>query len=181
MTDTQLHDTTDDTTNDTVLEDAWLAAPTRRSRARNALLCLLAAAVVFLGGVLTQKHLGADTTTGAAGIPGAGQLPGGGVLPEGVELPDGVELPGAGTQPDVAVGGGSGDDEAVIGTVVAVRGDTWVVEDLGGERHRVTVDADTDVVRERDLDAADVTTGSRVDISGTADDGSIRAQDVTVR
>ncbi len=32
--------------------------------------------------------------------------------------------------------------------VVEVRGDVWIVEDLGGERHEIKVGDDTDVIRE---------------------------------
>ena len=69
----------------------------------------------------------------------------------------------------------------MIGTVVSVHGDTWVVEDLGGTRHRVRLADQTDVVRETDVDPADVRVGDDVDISGTADGDLLDAEQVTLR
>jgi hypothetical protein len=174
VTDIHVHDPGRD--DEAVLADAWLATPPSRSRLRSVLLGLLAASLVFLGGVLTQKYLGTTPATSATGEPG--QLPGGAQLPDGVQLPEGGAFPGAAT--DAAPADGAGDD-AVIGTVVAVRGDTWVVEDLGGQRHRVRVAAATDVVREAEVAVEDVVEGARVDISGATDRGLLRAEDVTVR
>ena len=90
----------------------------------------------FLGGSLTQKYFGADdSSTAAAGGPGG--------FPAGV--PEGFPGGGAGGLPATSgVGAGAAPVEedpsdSVIGTVVEIKGDTWVVEDLGGERHEVTV------------------------------------------
>lgn len=174
---------------DPMLDEEWLAAPARRSRARTILLAVLVASVVFLGGVLTQKYLGGTDTAATAGP--AGGFPGGGQLPDGGGFPGGDAggFPGAGTGQDQQDSRGSGggttaDDDgtdAVIGTVVTVRGDVWVVEDLGGNRHRIRITDDSDLVREQDLDPADVAAGDGVDISGTTDGDDLVAQDVTVR
>lgn len=162
-----------------VLDDEWLAAPRRRSRLRLGLAVALGAALCFLGGVLVQQQLGTTTTsTSAAGLPtGLG-----GSAPEGFpggSLPDAGTVPGAADQGS----GATGDDDAtaVIGTVVAVHGDTWVVKDLGGTRHRVRLADETDVVRETDADPGDVRVGDDVDVSGTDDGHLLDAEQVTLR
>lgn len=171
---------TDTVIDDPMLDDEWLAAPAARSRLRAALVVLLAAAVCFLCGALVQKQLGAaasDTAAGAGGFPG-GQLPGG--IPEG--LPETLGQGGVpGTTED---SGGSATDDAgasVIGEVVEVRGDRWIVEDLGGQRHAIKVGDDTDVVRETSIEPAQVEVGDPVDITGTSSGGRIQADEVTLR
>jgi Domain of unknown function (DUF5666) len=162
---------------DTMLDEAWLAAPRHRSRLRIGLATLLAASVCFLGGALVQKHFGAEssaTSTGPGGLP-----TGAGGFPEG--------FPGAGQ----GIPGGTGDTsgtgapeknrDAVVGTVVSIDGDVWTVEDLGGERHEVRVTDDSDLVRETSLTPDQVAVGDLVDISGTTADGQLTAEDVTLR
>ena len=162
------------TTDDAVLDEEWLTAPAKRSRLRAVLAGLLAGSLLFLGGVLTQKHLGA-TSEAAAGPTGApaggfdpGSLPAGGL---GNAQPEGTD--DAANQAD--------DTDAVIGTVVEVHDGVWVVEDLGGERHQVQVTDDSDVVRETELDPDRVAVGDRVDISGSTTDGRLEAEQVTLR
>ena len=178
MTDTA---TDDDALHDSVLDEDWLATPPQRSRLRVVLAGLLASSLLFLGGVLTQKYVGADaeSTTAAAGAPGGGFEPGS--LPVG-GLPAGAED----FQPGGA--GGSGDTgdqadsaQAVIGTVVEVRAGVWVVEDLGGERHKVRVTDQSDVVRETRISPDRVAVGDSVDISGSSTDGPLEADQVTLR
>lgn len=172
---------TDTATGDPMLDDEWLAPPARRSRLRIALVVTLAAAVCFLAGALAQKHLGAETAAEtAAGPPGFA----GGGLPEG--LPEGIGqdgFPGGGA-PSTSTGDeATADDtgESVIGEVIKVRGDVWVVEDLGGNRHEVEVSTDTDVVRETTIEPAQVEVGDPVDIAGTTSDGRLVADEVTLR
>ena len=165
---------TETVTDDPMLDDEWLAAPAKRSRLRGVLVVALAASVCFLGGTLVQKELGTASTSGAATAPSG--FPGGG-LPEG--LPEGLGqggLPG-----DVATTTTDDDTTSVIGKVVEVRGDVWIVEDLGGTRHEVQVGDDTDVVREKRLKPSQVKVGDPVDVTGTDRDGRLQADEVTLR
>jgi hypothetical protein len=170
---------TTDVSDEPFLDEEWLAAPRQRSRLRLVLAALLAVSACFLGGVLVQKHFGADDSATAAG---PGGLPAGLTLPEGGGLPTGGGLPGGGTAAPVAGSGNTTDDtDAVVGTVVSIDGDVWVVEDLGGERHEVRVTDESDLVRETPLTPEEVAVGDRVDISGTTADGQLTAEDVTLR
>lgn len=172
---------TDSVIDDPMLDDEWLAAPAKRSRVRAVLVVALAAAVCFLGGALVQKQFGTASASEAAGPAGFG----GGQLPEG--LPEGMGqggFPGGGV-PDAPedTGGTTADDPSasVIGEVVEVRGDVWIVEDLGGERHQVEVGDDTDVVRETSVKPDQVKVGDPVDVTGTNSDGRLQADEVTLR
>jgi hypothetical protein len=159
-------------------DDAWLAEPVRRSRWRLVLAAALAASLVFLAGVEVQKAFGTSTAS-AASAP-AGGFPSG--MPSG--LPSGMAAPGGATSTDDGAGSSSSSEATtqteVIGTVVARHGDVWVVEDLGGTRHRITVSDETRIVRESSLSASDVRTGATVDITTTSDDAGSAAT-VTVR
>lgn len=163
---------TDNVMDDPMLDDEWLAAPAKRSRARLVLVVALAAALCFLGGALVQKHYGTSSTSSAAAGPGG--FPGG-QLPEG--LPEGFAQGGlpadAGTTED--------DSQSVIGEVVEVRGNVWIVEDLGGKRHEIQVGDETDVVRETSIKPSQVKVGDPVDITGTDNDGRLQADEVTLR
>jgi len=90
--------------------------------------------------------------------------------------------PGGPPAPPPAGTGDTADDtDAVVGTVVSIDGDVWVVEDLGGERHEVRVTDESDLVRETPLTPEEVAVGDRVDISGTTTEGQLTAEDVTLR
>jgi hypothetical protein len=159
---------TEQLTHETVLDDAWLSAPAKRSRLRGALVVLLAAALVFLGGVEVQKRYGAAP---AAAAP-TGARPqfalGGGALPSGQT--GGGQTTGTTTQ------------AAVIGTVVAVKNGVWTIKDLGGKTHKVVVGADVKIVKEQALTADQVPAGSTVDVSGSTDtQGQVTATTITVR
>lgn len=166
-------------TDDDVLADAWLAEPRRRSRWRRVLLVSLASSLVFLGGVEVQKQFGtAPASAAPAGGFGSGRpegFPAGGLGGFGG---------GAGSSPGAATGGTTGSPDAasaVIGTVVAIDGDVWTVEDLGGTRHQITVTS-ARVNREERIDAAAVEVGATVDITGAEKkNGSLTASVVTVR
>lgn len=166
---------TDTVIDDPMLDEEWLAAPVKRSRLRALLVVALAATVCFLGGALVQKHFGTASTSAAAG-PGGFT---GGQLPEGIPtgMPEGLAQGGfpadTGTTDD--------DTQSVIGELVEVRGDVWIVEDLGGKRHEVQVGDDTDVVRESSIRSSQVKVGDPVDITGTESDGRLQADDVTLR
>ena len=144
--------TASDTSDDTYLDEEWLAAPRHRSR---------------------QRAESTTSATGPGGLPDgvAGGLPNG---PEG--FPGGGQLPGGGTGDDTA-----DDTDAVVGTVVSIDGSVWTVEDLGGTTHEVRITDDSDLVRETSLTADEVAVGDRVDISGTTSDGHLTAEDVTLR
>lgn len=169
---------TDTVIDDPMLDEEWLPAPVKRSRPRAVLVVILAAAVCFLGGAMLQKHFGTSsdpgTAAGPAGFAG-GQLPAG--LPEG-----GFPGVGSGTVDGTADSPTGADEaESVIGTVVKVRGEVWIVEDLGGKRHRITVGDDTDVVRETSIQLTAVKVGDPVDVSGTTSNGRLEANEVTLR
>ncbi len=159
-------------------DDAWLAEPVRRSRWRLMLVLALAASLVFLAGVEVQKAFGTSSGGTSAASP-AGGFPSG--MPSG--LPSGMAAPGGATSTDDGSGSsssGATTQTEVIGTVVARHGDVWVVEDLGGTKHRITVSEETRIVRESSLSASDVRTGATVDITTTSDDAGSAAT-VTVR
>lgn len=166
-----------------LLDEAWLAAPRRRSRLRVVLAATLAAALCFLGGVLVQQHFGAAETTTAGGLPSG--FPGGGV-PSGFPgagggLPDGAQQGGGGADPPTSSETADAGANAVIGRVVEIDGDVWVVEDLGGKRHEVRVTDQAHLVRETQLTADQVAVGDLVDVTGTTEDDHLVADDVTLR
>ena len=170
----------DDPHDGDLLDEDWLSATPGRSRARLVLLGALVLSATFLGGVEVQRHYGTSgsTDSAAGGLPAGlpSGFPGGGTFPGGV--------PGAATGSDQGGSGSTGSDTSaqVIGILVAVKGDTWTVKDLGGTKHTITVDAETRVVREQQLDPADVPTGTTVDISGAAgSSGDVTATTITVR
>ena len=164
---------TDIVIDDPMLDDEWLAAPKKRSRLRTLLVVALAAAVCFLGGALVQKHYGTASTSAADAGPGGFA---GGQLPEG--LAEGLAQGGL----PADVGTATDDDsQSVIGEVVEVRGDVWIVEDLGGNRHEIQVGDATDVVRESSIKPSQVKVGDPVDITGTDNDGRLQADEVTLR
>lgn len=164
------------TVDDTMLGEEWLAAPRKRSRLRLVMIAGLMASVCFLGGALAQKHLGRDEVAASgpaafpAGLPdgfsGAGGFPG--AAPQGTGT--------SSTESDTEA-----DPDQVIGTVVEKNDGVWVVEDLGGKRHEVTVTKDTSVVREARLTPAKVTSGDRVQITGVARGDRLQAADITLR
>src|SRR4051794_35883392 len=159
-----------------LLDEEWLAAPSRRSRLRAALVVLLAAALVFLAGVEVQRRYGAASS--AADSAATPSFPRGG-LPTG--------FPGGGPQgiqsvPTASATSGSADQASVIGTVESVKGDVWTIKDLGGKVHKVTVDTTVRIVRETSVDAADVVAGATVDVTGTSGaDGAVTATTITLR
>lgn len=173
--------TTDEHVEEDFLDEEWLATSQRRSRLRSVLIITLAAAVVFFGGVMVQKEFGASgdsASTAAGGLP-EGIGGGGGGFPSGMPAIGGGEE----TQTD-----GSGDATtertSIVGKVVAIDGDVWTVEDLGGTSHEIVV-TDADIVRETEVAAGDVEIDSTVDItlnSDTADgSGQDTASDVIIR
>lgn len=180
---------TRDALTDPVLDEEWLATPKRRSRTRLVLVGLLAASVCFLGGALAQRHFG-STSAATSGLGPSAGLPSG--MPSGFPGGSGG-FPGAGQSGAAAseeatggsgAAGGSGAGggaDAVIGAVVRIRGGTWIVEDLGGKRHVITVSSATEVVRERRLTTEQVKTGQTVNITGTPSGGRLAADHVTLR
>jgi uncharacterized protein YdeI (BOF family) len=161
---------TDTAIDDPMLDEEWLAAPAKRSRLRLTLALVLAAALCFLGGALVQKGLGTDTAAATATGPTGSN---GGQLPEGLGLPGASDDAGSASTDDA--------DRSVIGEVVQIRGDLWIVQDLGGQRHTITVGDDTDVTRETTVEPTQVEVGDPVDITGTDSGGQLQANEVTVR
>ena len=150
---------------DDVLDEEWLASTQRRSRFRSVLVLTLAAAVVFLGGVLVQQEFGsADSAETATG------------LPEG--FPQGMPTSGSGPSGPAT----AETRTSIVGKVVAIDGDVWTVEDLGGTTHQIVVTDDADIVRETKVSAADVEIDSTVDITLSDDEsGTDTASDIVLR
>ena len=154
------------------LDDPWLAEPPKRSKLRLVLVILLAAAVVFYGGVEMQKRYGTGSSAAATGLPtrftppdGAGQLPGGATGDDSTD----------------DQGTGSSDSSSVIGTVVSLKGNRLVVRDFGGTKHTIVLGSDVRVVLETTGSAEDVKRGSTVQVDGQADDeGQVTATTITV-
>ena len=160
---------------DDVLDEEWLASTQRRSRFRSVLVLTLAAAVVFLGGVLVQQEFGsADSAETSTGLPeGFPQgMPGGGGFPSG--------MPTSGSGPS---GPATAETRtSIVGKVVAIDGDVWTVEDLGGTTHQIVVTDDADIVRETKVSAADVDIDTTVDINLSDDEsGTDTASDIVLR
>jgi len=156
-------------------DEEWVSTTRHRSRWRFVLAGGLVLALTFLGGVLVQKEYGAESADAAGaptGLPG-GSFPGG-------AMPGGA-MPG-GAVPGGADADGSDATTSVIGTVVAVEGDVWTVEDLGGTEHQVTVPATASVTEEAEIAASDVALGTTVDVEGTTGDADeLTASQITVR
>lgn len=168
---------------DTELDEEWLAAPHSRSRLSAALAAALILSLTFLGGVLVQKHWGA-TGTGSTASPSG--LPGG--FPNGA-APSGFPQLGGAAPGGPASAGTSQSGSAtttgsttVIGTVISIHGTNWIVEDLGGKRHTITVPQETTVVREERSSTGTVNKGDTVTVAGTnAAGNSLNASRITLR
>lgn len=153
------------------LDEAWLAAPRRRSRPRVAMVVALAVLLVFLGGVEVQKHWGASDAAAGGGRPTGLSLPGGGSFPTG-----GL----GGTQAQTGSNAATATP-AVIGRVVGIHGHTWIVQDLGGTKHTVTLTDRTTLTRSLKEATGPVRTGSSVTVQGTTHGGTVAATAITVR
>jgi hypothetical protein len=152
-----------------ILDDDWLAAPSRRSRSRIGLLAVLTLLVVFLGGVEVQKRWGAgDSATADRPF---GRSFSGGSLPSGSFT--GLPTTGGGTT--------ASSIPAVIGTVTRIQGHTWTVRDLGGTSHAVQVTARTALTRSLGDATAPIRTGSDVTVQGTPHGRSLTATVITIR
>jgi hypothetical protein len=180
MTETATHAAIDDQ----MLDEEWLAAPERQPRLRLILLAVLAASVFFLGGALVQKHFGTGSGAssvgagpGGAGFPSGGQMPRG--MPNGFPGAAGIDSQSTASPTDGATAGTG--SKSVIGKVVEVRKDVWIVEDLGGKRYTVRVTDHAAVVRESKADRSQVKAGAAIEISGTTSDDQIEASKVTLR
>lgn len=162
------------------LDEEWLAAPHSRSRLSAALAAALILSLTFLGGVLVQKHWGA-AATGTTAAPSG--LPGG--FPNGAAPSGFPQLGGAAPGGSASAGTGNSTTTGpttVIGTVISIHGTTWVVEDLGGKRHTITVPQDTTVVREQRSSTDTVVKGDTVTVAGTGAAGdSLNASRITLR
>lgn len=153
----------------TISDNDWLTADRGMSRRRLVLLCLLAASVIFLAGTQVQKNFGTSDSATAAGAPTG--FPAG--MPEGMS-----GMPGAPEEGDEdAV-----EESAVVGTLTSKDGDTWIVTDLGGDKHTITVTDSTRVREERTVELNDAKAGSTVDVTGTTNDkGDVSATSITLR
>jgi hypothetical protein len=172
-----------------ILDAEWLAAPARRSRLRLGLIAVLTVLLVFLGGVLVQKHWGADSSgTTASGAPsgfpggGTGSFPSGG-FPSG-GLPGGGSGQSAGSTGNdgtTGSGGSTSATPAVIGTLTAVHGHTWTVKDLGGHAHTVKVTDATTVTRPLGVSSDPIHAGAGITVQGTTHGRTVTATAVTLR
>lgn len=177
------------TSDEDLLDEQWVAEAHRRSRGRLVLLCLLATALVFLAGAQVQRHFGATSSQAstAAGIPGGGAgLPSGG-FPSGAGIPGagGADPGGGSATPGEADQGASGEGaetSAVIGEVVSINKETWIVKDLGGKKHTIRVTSNTTVVRQQRVSPNKVKPGRTVNITGTTEGGNrVNASTITVQ
>jgi hypothetical protein len=158
------------TQSESMLEDAWLAEPRKRSRLRIGLVLLLAAALVFFAGVQVQKTYGAGTGSAAATGPQAG----------GFTPPSGAVFPG-GAATDQSTGQNAGST-SVIGTVVSLKGTTLKVEDFGGKTHTISLGDRVRIVVEKQGRTSDVRAGSTVQVAGRTDaQGAVTATTITIR
>ena len=151
----------------------WLTADTHMSRRRAVLLLLLAAAIVFLAGAQVQKRFGDQASGAATGLPSG--------FPTSMPTGAGGAVPGGqGAEPS--------DDETesdtsnVVGTLTSTKGNTWIVTDLGGKKHTITLKDDTRLREERTVESRTAKTGSTVDITGTkSSTGDVTATKVIIR
>lgn len=166
-----------------LLDAEWLAAPSRRSRARVGLVVVLAVLLVFLGGVEVQKRWGSDDPASAGGRPTSGSLPGGGSFPAGgfSGLNGGGTPTGSQSTSGSRSGTSPGTTPAVIGTLAAIHGHTWTVRDLGGRSHGVRVTDATTVTRSLATATGPIRTGSTVTVQGTTRGGTVTATAITIR
>lgn len=169
------------------LDEEWLQATAKKSRSRTILIALLAASLVFLGGVLVQRNFGSTESSSTTPDLGAlsGGFPGGGEMPEGFpnlsQLGGGQGMPGASgaAQPDGS-DSAADDTTAVIGKITSIKGDVWTVEDLGGKKHRVTINDDTTLttsLHNPKEPAIDTT----VTVEGTESEGDLAADSIQIR
>jgi hypothetical protein len=160
-----------------ILDSDWLAAPSRRSRTRLLLLGALAVLLVFFAGVQVQKHWGSDSGSLASAAPNGLATGGFGAFPaSGLS---GRASSSTGT--NGSTGTATPTMPAVIGTVSAVHGHTWTVEDLGGHSHAVKVTGTTTLTRPMADSSAPVHHGATVTVQGKTRGHTITATAITVR
>jgi hypothetical protein len=154
-----------------VLDVAWLAAPSHRSRFRIGLLVVLALLLVFLGGVQVQKRWGSTDSSATAGRPTGGSFPAGGFSGFG---------PTSGNA-TAQTRTGSATTPALIGKLTGIHGRTWTVQDLGGTTHTVRVTGTTTLTRSLTRATGPIRTGSSVTVQGTTHGKTVSATAVTIR
>lgn len=175
MNDTSVDHRTDDPDLDIDIdsESAWAddefaESPRRRGPGllTTLLLVALVAAAGFTAGVVAQKQT-ADSAA-AGGLPPFLQ---GGALPPGLTPPGG----GGGTAT-------TANTPALVGTVVAVDGDTVTVQDLGGNQFQVLTTPDTTVTLSSPITTDTLANGQNVQVRGTKkSDGTVDATAITAR
>lgn len=169
-----------------------LAERAKPGRLTYVLVGLIAAGLVFLGGVWAQKHFGsssASTRAGAfAAAGGANRAEGFGA--GGFGGTRGGEGFGAGGFAGAGAGGGtasgtSGSASAVpvvVGTVTRIAGTTMTVENLGGKSVTVKVPstATISIKAGKSLTGAGLRKGATVSVSGSTSSGVVTATSVSV-
>jgi hypothetical protein len=156
-------------------------APPRRLPLATAVLTVaLGLALAFVGGVLVQKHHDASLVASAGPAAGGPRLGGGGGPGGGGGGPA-----GGGAAPGTSGGAAAPSSDSgpvVIGTVVAVKGTSITVRDIGGKTHVVRTTSETTLTRTAAIKADALTAGTNVTVDGTkAADGSITATAVSAR
>jgi len=137
---------------------APLVKPKSSSRALNAVLAL--AAVVAIGGIAFA--IGRTTAPAAAAADPRSAFGGG--------FPNASFAPGASAPPGGFIGGGQGGlgglggGLTMSGTVQSVTADTLTIETEAGQTVELSLDSDTTYHRKTDGVAADVATGSTVEV-----------------
>lgn len=162
------------------IEADFVPRPKQRLGMSTVLLAaLLVAGLGFVGGVQVQKSR--VSTSRTTTVPGLGNFGGqgfpGGTFPSGVSLPSGFNQSGNGQ----GTGGSTASTApAVIGTVVAVKGNTLTVKNFAGKTITVTLTDSTAITQA--ITASALRSGQTVNVSGTTGaDGTVAATRVTAR
>ena len=135
------------------------ATPRKRSGGGILNVVLVVAAAVAIGGVAFAIGRGtapASATTGGRGNPGVIVAPGGSFVPGGSGLPGF----GGGRGGFGGAAGGLG----ISGTVESIDGDTMTIKTANGQTIEVTISDSTTYHTQAPATAADVTTGSTVQV-----------------
>lgn len=177
---TLLHEPPTSVDEDELTDALHVAPPSRRStRVTTVLVALLLVSLGVLGGLWWSDRAN-DSTTG--GMPGAGFGGIAGQVPDGFPSGAPVGSGAGGTGTDAAGAANGASSLAVVGTVVAVDGDTVTVKDLGGTEHVVRLAEGSTVTRSAAITVGDLEAGETVAVSGTTtDDGSVDATGIVAR
>ena len=176
---TDMHEPSED-----IVDEPWLAAPSRRSRVRVVLVVLLLTLVLFVAGAQVQKRFGGESSASAASQP-VSPVAGGqgfeGLPGQSVPGAQGPRTSGSSSSASGDTGESSGSTPVLIGTVTATKARTWAVKDLGGHTHTVRLTSATTITRPADQAAEPVRVGSQVTVEGRKHGLTVTATALTIR